>query len=179
MAQHLSHRSHCSLFFPSPCPGRTWNPAAAWALAGEIASDSMAQHSAVWGEGGGCCLERDQITTCLAHFFHECSHGWVSTETGSTSTLLACVLCRIAHIFSAASWGPLPSDSLAWQRQMSAQPADCSCAWAVELLLLQFSVQGMGGRLWNFETYTESALQVLGKCWGWSHKCQLMCVWHS
>ena len=48
----------------------------------------VAQHIMIWGEGGECCHKREQIATWLAHSFDECSHGWVSAEIGSTSTLL-------------------------------------------------------------------------------------------
>lgn len=111
---------------------------------GRLRVAPTAQHIMVRGEEGECCHKREQITTWLAHSFHECSHGLVRTEIGSASTLLSCVLCRARHILSSllAAETLSPSDSCGWQRQRSAQSADRSCAQAAGLLLLQFPVQG-------------------------------------
>lgn len=91
---------------------------------------------------GSWLLSQEGADYSLAHSFHEFPHGWVSTEIGNSSTMLAYVLCRIEHIFSVVLRpSPLLIPS-GWQKQRSAQSADFSYAWAVRLLVLQFPVQG-------------------------------------
>lgn len=141
------------------------SPAAEWVLTGKIKSDPLWHNTLFWSEGVECSHKKEQVTTWLAHSFHEWSHGWVSTEIWNSSTLLCCVLPqqhRTYLIFSVAFWNPLPfwfplgdrgKEVLSLQISLVLGLSHCCCC----------SSQSRGGLFWNCETCTESALQVLWK----------------
>lgn len=162
-APHLSQGATADIYFLLPVlVNMQWSPAAEWALTRRIKSDPL-WHNTLWLK----VRELNALTrrtTWLAHSFHECSHGWVSTEIENTSTMLSCGLCRVEHIFSLDFWDPLPfwfplgdrsKEVPSLQISLVLGLSDCCCCSSQ-------SRGGTGLKLWDMHWIsTASALEIL------------------